>query len=106
MNDTDQNNELIEYFCRSLFNVQGRLRANEITLNSLMSVVCENAPELIEQIKFKINDVADLSLKMGELSTDFSIDDFNKEIDRSIRQFSLIEESAKYCPTQLEVKKK
>lgn len=106
MNDKNQNDELIEYICGSLFDLQGRLRANEIMLNSLMSVVCENAPELIEKISEKAKDTAELSIKINELTTEFAAQAFEKEINQSIRQFELIEEASKYSDTFIEVKRK
>ena len=106
MANANENDRLIEYLCGSLFNIQGRLRANEIALGSLLSVVCENAPELIEQIKSKITDIAELSIKMGELSTNPEIDAFNSAIKQSLQQFALIEEASKYCASRIEVKHK
>lgn len=98
---SDNNSDLIEYLCGNMFDIQGRLRANEIILNSLMSVICENAPELIEKLKEKINDTSQLSVQMKELSTDFAADAFQREIHQAILKFSLIEEASKYSPTRI-----
>jgi hypothetical protein len=106
MSNTNQNDDIIEFLCGSVFDLQGHLKANSILLNSLMSIVCENAPELIQKIIEKTNDVAELSVKMGELRTDFAVEAFKKEINQSIKLFALMEESSKYSDTYIEIKKK
>ena len=106
MTEKNQNDELIEYLCGSLFNLQGRLRANEIVLNSLMSIILENTPQLIDKVKIKIQDVAELSNTMGELSTDFATEAFNNEITQSIKKLDLIEDATKFSDTYIEVKVK
>ncbi len=106
MNHTDQTDNLLNYLCASLFDLQGRLRASEVVLSSMVSVVCENAPELIDQLKLKISDTADLSTSMGELSTEPALEAFKREIRQSMAHFSLFEEASKHCSTTLGVKSK
>ena len=50
MSDSSKNDEIIEYLFASILDLQGRLQANKILLNSLLSTICENAPELIEKM--------------------------------------------------------
>jgi hypothetical protein len=70
--------------------------AKATIIHSLLSIVCENAPALIEPIKEKITDVADLKLKMNEVTSNISITAFENEIKRSLLQFDLIKESSQY----------
>ena len=106
MNNSNQNDDLVNYLCASIFEMQGRLKANEVISNSLLKVVCENAPQLIEQIKETITGLSELSLTMNELSEGIASNTFQNEIQQSILRFSLIRESANYSPTHLEVKVK
>lgn len=106
MTEKNQNDELIEYLCGSLFDLQGKQHANSILLNSLISVICENAPELIDKIKDKTSDVSELSIKLGELSTDYALESFRTHISQTLKQFELIRESSKFSDTLIEVRKK
>jgi hypothetical protein len=75
-------------------------------LDSLMSIVLENTPQLIDKVKNKIRDVAELSNTMGELSTEFATEAFSNEITQSIKRFDLIEDASKFSDTHIEVKPK
>ena len=103
MNSQNENNEIINFLCTSIFDVQGRLRANEIITNSLLKVISSNAPQLIEQIKESILDTAELSKSMGEIPSDLEGAIFHREIEQCIQRFSLYEESAKYSPTEIKL---
>ena len=103
----DENNEiLLKQLVHSVLELQGLLDANATILHSFLSIVCENAPALIEPIKEKITDVADLKLKMNEVTSNISVTAFESEIKRSLLQFDLIKESSQYSYTFIEVKDK
>ena len=104
---SDENNEvLLQQLVHSVLELQGLLSANATILHSLLSIVCENAPALIEPIKEKITDVADLKLKMNEVTSNISVTAFENEIKRCLLQFDLIKESSQYSYTLIEVKDK
>jgi hypothetical protein len=104
---SDENNEvLLQQLVHSVLELQGLLSANATILHSLLSIVCENAPALIEPIKEKITDVADLKLKMNEVTSNISVAAFESEIKRCLLQFDLIKESSQYSYTFIEVKDK
>lgn len=106
MSDANEHEEIINFLCTSIFDVQGRLRANEVITNAILKVVCSNAPQLIEQLKETISDTAELAVKMGELPTELEANIFQREIEQCILRFSLYEDSAKYNNTILEVKER
>lgn len=106
MSDNQRNEELIQQLVYSVLELQGLLSANNTILHSLLSIVCENAPALIDPISEKITDVSDLKIRMNEISSDISKNAFENEIRRSIQQFDLIRESAKYSYTFIEVAEK
>ena len=104
MTENQKNDELMQQLVYSVLELQGLLSANNTILHSLLSLVCENAPALIDPIKQKITDVSELKLSMNELTSEISKVAFENEIKRSIHQFDLISESAKYSYTFIEVK--
>lgn len=104
MSDASQKDPLIGYICEHIFDIQGRLHANEVVLHSLVSVICENAPELIGQLKSKISDVTELKTTMQEVPEGPIAEKFKKEIEQNIRLFSLIETASKYSPTRIKIK--
>lgn len=106
MSDNQNNEELIQQLVYGVLELQGLQSASSTILHSLLSIVCENAPALIEPIKEKITDIADLKLKMNEVTSNISITSFEKEIKRAILQFDLIKESAQYSYTFIDVKDK
>lgn len=75
-------------------------------MDSLLKVVCENSPELIEQIKEKITSTSELAISMKEVPAGVGVDAFKQEIEQTILRFSLIKESSNYSPTFIEVKSK
>ena len=106
MSNNQSNEEFIQKMSYSILELQGLLSANNVILHSLLSIVCENAPILIDSIKNKIEDVADLKLVMNELGSDISKNAFEREIKESLLQFDLIRESSKYSATFINVEDK
>ncbi len=106
MSEILKNEELIQQLVYGVLELQGLQSANETILHSLLSIVCENAPALIEPLKEKISDVSDLKLKMNEVTSNISITAFENEIKRTLHQFDLIKESSQYSHTFIEVKDK
>lgn len=95
MTDDNSNEALIDYLCKSLMDVRARLKVNEIVTNSVLNAVCEESPQLIVQIREKIEDVAELAVAMGELETEHESKIFQAEVRQCILRFALIEESGK-----------
>jgi hypothetical protein len=106
MSDSSNNDEIITFLCTQAFQTESILKAQSVILNSLMKVVCENSPELIEQIKEKITSTAELTLSLKEVASGVGVEAFEQEIQQTLLRFSLIEESAIYSPTFIEVKSK
>ena len=106
MSGNQSNEEFIQKMSYSILELQGLLSANNVILHSLLSIVCENAPILIDSIKNKIEDVADLKLVMNELGSDISKNAFEREIKESLLQFDLIRESSKYSATFINIRDK
>jgi hypothetical protein len=104
MNDSTNEDTLVKQILFAVLELQGKLKANEVIQNSLLSVICQNSPKLIDQIKNNITDVSDLSLSLNEFSSEISASAFSTEIKQSILRFSLIVEASKYSPTTIEVK--
>lgn len=103
MSSNHSNEEFIQKMSYSILELQGLLSANNVILHSLLSIVCENAPTLIDSIKNKIEDLADLKLVMNELGSDISKNAFEREIKESLLQFDLIKESSQYSSTFISV---
>jgi hypothetical protein len=76
MIDNQNNEELIQKFIYGVLELQGLQSANATILSSFLSIVCENAPALIDPIKEQITDVANLKLKMNEVTSDVSVSAF------------------------------
>jgi len=106
MNDENNDNTLVTQLFVAVMELQGMLKASNVVQYSLLSVVCENSPQLIEQLKQKITDVSELSLKLNEFSSEIASIAFSNEIQQSILRFSLIEDASKYSQTFIEVKDK
>ena len=106
MNSEVGENTLITQLFVAVMELQGMLKASNIVQHSLLSVVCENSPQLIEQIRQKITDVSELSLTLNEFSSEIASTAFSNEIHQSILRFSLIEDASTYSPTFIEVKEK
>lgn len=106
MSDSQQNEELLQQLVHSVLELQGLLSANNTILHSLLSIICENAPELIDDLKQKISDVCELKLSMQEITSDISKDAFEREIKQTLLQFNLIEEASTYNRTFIEIKNK
>ena len=104
MNDSTNEDTLVKQIFFAVLELQGKLKANEVIQNSLLSIICQNSPRLIDQIKDKITDVSELSLSLNEFSSEISATAFSDEIKQSILRFSLIVEASKYSPTIIEVK--
>ena len=103
MSSNRSNEEFMQKMSYSILELQGLLSANNVILHSLLSIVCENAPILIDSIKNKIEDIADLKLVMNELGSDISKNAFEREIQESLLQFDLIRESSKYSATFINI---
>jgi transcription termination factor NusB len=106
MNDANKNDEIITYLCTHAFETEALLKAQSVVLNSLLKVVCENSPELIEQIKETITSTSELAISMKEVPAGVGVDAFEQEIQQTILRLSLIKESSKYSHTFIEVKSK
>ena len=106
MSENQKIEELFKQLVCEVLELRGLQSANATILHSLLSIVCENAPALIEPIKEKITDVADLQLKMNEVTSTISIAAFEKEIKRALVQFDLMKESSQYSYTFIDVKDK
>jgi hypothetical protein len=106
MIDANKNDEIITYLCTHAFETEALLKAQSVVLNSLLKVVCENSPELIEQIKETIESTSELAIRMKEVPAGVGVDAFEQEIQQTILRFSLIKESSKYTHTFIEVKSK
>ena len=106
MSDKNQNDDLVTYLCTHAFQTEALLKAQSVILNSLMKVVCENAPGLIEQIKETITSTSELTLSMNEVPAGVGVTAFEHEINQTMLRFSLIADSANYSPTFIEVKPK
>jgi hypothetical protein len=104
MNDSTNEDTLVKQIFFAVLELQGKLKANEVIQNSLLSIICQNSPRLIDQIKDKITDVSELSLSLNEFSSEISATAFSDEIKQSILRFSLMVEASKYSPTIIEVK--
>ena len=64
MNDSTNEDTLVKQIFFAVLELQGKLKANEVIQNSLLSIICQNSPRLIDQIKDKITDVSELSLSL------------------------------------------
>ena len=106
MSDANQNNEIVTYLCTHAFQTEALLKAQSVILNSLMKVICENSPELIEQIKETITSTSELALSMNEVPAGVGVTAFEHDINQTMLRFSLIADSAYYSPTFIEVKPK
>jgi hypothetical protein len=106
MSDSNKNEELITFLCTQAFQNEGLLKAQSIVLNSLLKVVCENSPELIDQIKESIISTSELEMRMSERTSGVEVEAFEQEIQQTILRFSLIRDSSNYSPTFIEVKSK
>lgn len=101
-----KNDEMITFLCTQAFQTEAMLKAQSVVLNSLLKVVCENSPELIEQMKETIDSTCELTLAMNEVASGVGVEAFKQEIHQTILRFTLISESAKSSPTFIEVKTK
>lgn len=106
MNESTNEDSIVKQLLIAVLEMQGMLKANDVIQNSLLSVICQNSPKLIEQIKEKISSVSDLSLSLNESSSEIAATAFSNEIKQSLLRFSLIEEASNYSPTFIEVKDK
>ena len=106
MSNSQSNEEFLQKMSYSILELQGLLSANNTILHPLLSIVCENAPQLIDSIKNKIDDVADLKIAMNELTSSVSKNAFELEIKGSLQQFDLIRESSKYSTTFINISDK
>ena len=104
MNDSTNEDTLVKQIFFAVLELQGKLKANEVIQNSLLSIICQNSPRLIDQIKDKITDVSELSLSLNEFSSEISAAAFSDEIKQSILRFSLMVEASRYSSTIIEVK--
>ncbi len=100
------NEEPLNKLVFSILELQGLQSANNTILHSMLSIFCENAPELMDSIKLKISDVAELKIAMNELSSEISKKAFEAEIKQALLMFNLIKESSTYSSTFIEVKNK
>lgn len=106
MSNSQSNDELMQQLVFSILEMQGLLSANNTILHSLLTIVCENAPELIESVKSKIDDVSELKLSMNEITSDIYKNSFEREIQQALLQFDLMKESSKYSHTFIAVNNK
>jgi hypothetical protein len=106
MSIENKNDDLVNYLCTHAFQTEALLKAQGVILNSLLKVVCENAPELIEQIKETIASTSELTLSMNEVAAGVGVTAFEHEIKQTMLRFSLIKDSSNYSPTFIEVKPK
>jgi hypothetical protein len=106
MSDSNKNEEIITFLCTQAFQTEALLKAQSVVLNALLKVICENSPELIEQIKETIASTSELALSMKEVAAGVGVEAFEQEIQQTILRFSLIKESSNYSPTFIEVKPK
>lgn len=106
MSNENKNDELITFLCTQAFQTEGLLKAQGVVLYSLMKVICENSPELIEQIKETITSTSELAISMNEVPAGVGVDAFEQEIQQTILRFSLIKESSNYSSTFIKVQPK
>ena len=106
MLDSNKSDEIITFLCTHAFQTEALLKAQGIVLNSLMKVICENSPELIEQITGTIASTSELAISLNEIPAGVGVEAFEKEINQTILRFSLIKESSNYASTFIEVKPK
>jgi len=105
MSEIDDNEVLIRQLVHSVLELQGLSSAHNTILNSLLSVVCEKAPTLIDEIKENIKNVAELKIRF-EISSGISTTSFQNEIDQTLKRFDLITQAATLSHTYIEVKDK
>jgi hypothetical protein len=105
MSEVDGNEVLIRQLVHSVLELQGLSSAHNTILHSLMSIICEKAPTLIDEIKEKINDVADLKIQF-EIESSISKVSFQNEITQTLKHFELITQAASLSHTYIEVKDK
>ena len=105
MSDNQNNEVLTQQLVHSVLELQGLLSANNSILHSLLSIICEKSPELIDEIKLKITDVAELKVK-HELASNISITSFQNEVAQTLRYFDLYKQASTYSHTYIEVKDK
>ena len=101
----DANEILMRQLVHSVLELQGLSSAHNTILHSLLSIVCEKSPSLIDEIKDKIKDVADLKIQF-EIASDISKSSFKNEIDQCLKHFELIIQAASLSHTYIEVKDK
>lgn len=106
MSVENKNDELITFLCTQAFQTEGLLKAQGIVLYSLLKVICENSPELIEQIKETITSTSELAISMNEVPAGVGVDTFEHEIKQIIIRFNLIKESSNYSSTFIKVQSK
>ena len=106
MSETNKNEEIITFLCTHAFQMEGLLKAQSVVLNSLIAIVCENSPDLIEQIKDKIISISDLAITMKEVPHGVGVEAFEQEIKQTILRFNLIKESSNYSSTFIQVQPK
>ncbi len=105
MADEKDNEVVLQQLVHSVLELQGLLSASNTILHSLVSIICAKAPELIDELKEKITDVAELKVKM-ELESNISITSFQNEVAQSLRYFDLYKQASTHSHTYIEVKDK
>ena len=103
----DSDEKLLEYTFLSFLNLRARFEANEVIMNALLHTIVEHAPELIEPLKQRINDVAemkDIQIKNSYTSGESEI--FNSHLKQCLNMFSLIEEGSKFNPIKIKFEEK
>jgi hypothetical protein len=103
--ENEDNQVLIKQLVHSVRELQGISSAHNNLIYALMSVVCEKAPTLIDEIKDKIKDVADLQIQF-EIKSEISKTSFQNEITQSLKHFEAVEQAALLSQTYIEVKDK
>ena len=105
MTDEKDNEVVLQQLVHSVLELQGLSNVNNSILHSLLSIICEKSPELIDEIKLKITDVAELKVE-HELASNISITSFQNEVAQSLRYFDLYKQASTYSHTYIEVKDK
>ncbi len=103
--ESEDNEVLIKQLVHSVLELQGISSAHNNLIYALLSVVCEKAPTLIDEIKEKIKDLADLKIQF-EIKSDISKTSFQNEITQSLKHFEAVEQAALLSQTYIEVKDK
>lgn len=104
---TNDDEKLLEYTFLSFLNLRARFEANEVIMNALLHTVVEHAPELIEPLKERISNIAELKdLQIRNSFTSGEPEIFNASIKQSLLMFQLIEEGSQFIDKKISFEEK